>query len=27
VGFYRACGFTRAGKTTSMWIFKGTEHD
>src|SRR6476469_2701444 len=26
VSFYEACGFTRAGKTESMWIFKGTEH-
>lgn len=25
-GFYRKCGFTRAGKTVSMWIFTGTEH-
>jgi GNAT superfamily N-acetyltransferase len=26
VSFYRACGFVRGGRTTSMWIFKGTEH-
>ena len=25
-GFYRACGFKRAGKTMPMWIFEGTEH-
>jgi GNAT superfamily N-acetyltransferase len=25
-GFYRDCGFRRAGKTVPMWIFKGTEH-
>ena len=24
--FYRACGFARAGKTISMWVFKGAEH-
>jgi GNAT superfamily N-acetyltransferase len=24
--FYRACGFVRAGKTISMWVFKGGEH-
>jgi len=26
VSFYRKCGFKRAGKTASMWVFKGTEH-
>jgi len=26
VPFYRKCGFNRAGKTTSMWVFKGREH-
>ncbi len=26
VSFYRKCGFKRAGKTTSMWVFKGREH-
>jgi GNAT superfamily N-acetyltransferase len=26
VSFYRACGFVRAGRTTPMWIFNGTEH-
>lgn len=26
VSFYRKCGFTRAGKTASMWVFKGREH-
>jgi GNAT superfamily N-acetyltransferase len=26
VPFYDACGFVRAGQTTSMWVFKGTEH-
>ena len=26
VSFYGACGFVRAGKTISMWVFKGTEH-
>lgn len=24
--FYRKCGFTRAGKTISMWVYKGKEH-
>jgi GNAT superfamily N-acetyltransferase len=24
--FYRKCGFERAGKTKSMWIFAGREH-
>jgi GNAT superfamily N-acetyltransferase len=24
--FYEAMGFTRAGKTTPMWIYAGTEH-
>ena len=26
VSFYEACGFVRAGKTISMWVFKGNEH-
>lgn len=26
VEFYRKCGFTRAGKTQSMWIYAGDEH-
>ena len=26
VSFYRKCGFKRAGKTDSMWVFKGKEH-
>ncbi|HXM83078.1 MAG TPA: GNAT family N-acetyltransferase [Burkholderiales bacterium] len=26
VSFYRKCGFRRAGKTTSMWVFRGKEH-
>jgi GNAT superfamily N-acetyltransferase len=26
VSFYRGRGFVRAGRTTPMWIFKGTEH-
>jgi GNAT superfamily N-acetyltransferase len=26
VSFYRKCGFKRAGKTNSMWVFRGTEH-
>ncbi len=26
VSFYRKCGFKRAGKTASMWVFKGREH-
>jgi hypothetical protein len=26
VFFYRKCGFKRAGKTTSMWVFEGREH-
>ena len=24
--FYRQCGFSRAGKTVSMWVYKGKEH-
>ena len=24
--FYRRCGFKRAGKTESMWIYAGTDH-
>jgi len=26
IGFYEKCGFVRAGKTESMWIYQGTEH-
>lgn len=26
IGFYRALGFERAGKTEPMWIYAGTEH-
>ena len=26
VGFYEKCGFTKAGKTASMWIYRGDEH-
>ena len=26
VSFYRKCGFKRAGKTNSMWVFRGREH-
>lgn len=26
IGFYKALGFERAGKTQSMWIYAGTEH-
>src|SRR5258706_15090875 len=26
VSFYRKCGFKRAGKTASMWVFRGKEH-
>ena len=26
IGFYRKCGFTRAGRTESMWIYAGTDH-
>jgi GNAT superfamily N-acetyltransferase len=26
IEFYRKCGFTRAGKTESMWIYAGTDH-
>ncbi len=25
--FYQRCGFVKAGKTISMWIFKGGEHE
>ncbi|MCF8069496.1 MAG: GNAT family N-acetyltransferase [Desulfobacterales bacterium] len=25
-GFYKKCGFERAGKTESMWIYKGSDH-
>jgi hypothetical protein len=24
--FYQKCGFTRAGKTESMWIYAGDDH-
>ena len=26
IEFYKKVGFVRAGKTQSMWIYKGTEH-
>jgi GNAT superfamily N-acetyltransferase len=26
VGFFRKCGFERAGRTQSMWIYSGHEH-
>ena len=26
IDFYRKCGFTRAGKTESMWIYAGNDH-
>jgi ribosomal protein S18 acetylase RimI-like enzyme len=26
IGFYKAMGFERAGKTESMWIYAGDEH-
>jgi len=26
IEFYRKCGFTRAGRTQSMWIYAGTDH-
>jgi len=26
IEFYRKCGFTRAGRTESMWIYAGTDH-
>ena len=26
IDFYRKCGFTRAGKTESMWIYSGQDH-
>jgi len=26
LGFYRKCGFVRAGKTESMWIYAGHDH-
>ncbi len=26
VGFYRKCGFERAGKTEPMWIYEGHDH-
>ena len=26
IEFYRKCGFERAGRTESMWVYAGTEH-
>jgi GNAT superfamily N-acetyltransferase len=26
IGFYKKCGFTRAGKTEPMWIYAGGDH-
>ncbi len=26
IGFYKAMGFERAGKTELMWIYAGNEH-
>ena len=26
IDFYKKCGFTRAGKTESMWIYAGDDH-
>ena len=26
IGFYRKCGFERAGQTESMWIYAGHDH-
>lgn len=26
IGFYEKCGFTKAGETQSMWIYKGNDH-
>ncbi len=26
IEFYQKCGFTRAGKTASMWIYAGDDH-
>lgn len=26
IEFYKKCGFERAGKSESMWIYQGTEH-
>lgn len=26
IAFYEKCGFTRAGKTESMWIYAGDDH-
>ena len=26
ISFYEKCGFTRAGKTASMWIYGGDDH-
>ena len=27
VGFYKRCGFQRAGSTEPMWIYEGGDHD
>ena len=26
IEFYKKCGFEKAGKTESMWIYRGTDH-
>ncbi|NER79577.1 MAG: GNAT family N-acetyltransferase [Leptolyngbya sp. SIO1D8] len=26
IAFYEKCGFTKAGKTEAMWIYKGNDH-
>ncbi|MGJ3245134.1 MAG: GNAT family N-acetyltransferase [Elainellaceae cyanobacterium] len=26
IAFYEKCGFTRAGKTEPMWIYRGSDH-
>jgi GNAT superfamily N-acetyltransferase len=26
IDFYKKCGFKKAGKTESMWIYQGTDH-
>ncbi len=26
IEFYKKCGFERAGKTESMWIYEGKDH-
>ena len=26
IGFYKKCGFEKAGKTESMWIYQGNDH-